>query len=109
MKLFFRLFLLFTFYQSALGAREIILITYHPSQTEVMKSLKKVMTQRMDFPHEMIQFLEKEKPCERKEVSAAHICLKKNGEMGFPIIYTEVMKEALGVFWKDIKDDLEDN
>ena len=104
MKFFFSISVIVFLYLFPIQAKEVILFTYHPSQAELTDSIKKIMHSNMDFPEVMVDFIESETPCERREVSAAHICIKEDGEMDFPIIYTETMRESLGVFWKDIKD-----
>lgn len=108
MKFIFSIGLLLVLYLFPIQAKEVILVSYHPSQFKFSNTIKKIMHQNMDFPRELVQFLESENPCERKEVAAAHICLRENGDMDFPIIYTKAMKETLGVFWKDLKNELED-
>ena len=107
MKFLFSIGVLVILYFIPVEAKEVILISYHPTQIEFSKTLRKIMQKNMNFPKEFIEFVESETPCERKEVSAAHICLKENGEMDFPIIYTETMKETLGIFWKDMKNEIE--
>jgi len=108
MKFTFSIGLLIIFYLIPIEAKEVILFSYHPSQSKMSQTLKKIMHENMDFPEELVEFIESEEPCKRKEVSAAHICIKENGEMDFPIIYTETMKETLGVFWSEFKDELKE-
>ena len=107
MKFIFSITVIVIMYLIPIEAKEVVVFSYHPSQYEVTKTLRKIMHSNMQFPEDLVEFLENENPCERREVSAAHICIKANGEMDFPIIYTQTMKETLGVFWKDIKDELE--
>jgi hypothetical protein len=109
MKFIFSLGLITFLYLFPAQAKEIILIAFHPTQEPVTKVLKKVLHTNMDFPVEMVEFREDKKPCLKKEVSAAHICIKENGEMEFPIVYTKTMKETLGVFWNETRDELENN
>lgn len=107
MKFIFSLSILIILYFIPVEAKEVILVTYHPSQIQFSQTLKKIMHESMDFPIELVEFKESYNPCERAEVSAAHICVNEKGEMDFPIIYTETMKETLGVFWKDLKNEIE--
>jgi hypothetical protein len=100
------LFLISSLFIYSIEAKEIILIAYHPGQKPVSEMLKKVLHSSMDFPREMLRFQEKLDPCKKVTVSAAHICIKEDGEMEFPIVYTKTMKETLGVFWND---ELENN
>ncbi len=106
MKFIFKLSLISSLLFTSIEAKEIILIAFHPSQKAVTEMLRKVLHSNMDFPTEMVQFKELNKPCKRASVSAAHICIKEDGEMEFPIVYTKTMKETLGVFWDD---ELENN
>lgn len=93
-------------YLVPIEAKEVVLFSFHPSQIHMTDAFKKIMHQNMSFPEELVEFVESEEPCERKEVSAAHICIDSNGEMDFPIIYTKVMKETLGIFWKEAVQEL---
>lgn len=109
MKFIFSLGLITFLYLYPVHAKEIILIAFHPTQKPMTEMLKKVFHSNMDFPIEMVEFQEDKEPCKKREVSAAHICIKENGEIEFPIIYTRTMKETLGVFWNETRDDLENN
>ena len=107
MKFIFSMGLLLFLPFTKASAKEVILITYHPEQTQLAHNLSLALHNNMDFPKNLVTFVESDTPCERKAVSAAHICLDKNGEMEFPIIYTDTMKETLGVFWEDMKNEVE--
>ena len=80
-----------------------------PFSIQAADLLKKVLNSNMDFPSEMTKFQEEISPCKKKEVAAAHICIKEDGDMEFPIIYTKTMKETLGVFWNENREELENN
>jgi hypothetical protein len=109
MKFIFSLGIIAFLYFYPVQAKEVILIAYHPTQKPMADLLKKVLNSNMDFPSEMTKFQEEISPCKKKEVAAAHICIKEDGDMEFPIIYTKTMKETLGVFWNENREELENN
>jgi hypothetical protein len=96
MNLFYKL-LLATIISLPINARDIIVITAHPTNITKINLIKKIITMKIKIPEELITWKTKNRPCTPIKDAIVHICYK-NGDIKFPVFKNEIVQESFNIF-----------
>ena len=97
MKLFSKLYLIFSLMTSSLHARETILLTYDENISFTLQ-IEKIITDLYKVPISLITKMKSHSPCHPQHRSVLHICIKNNNKVEFLVINKEVILNAFKIF-----------